>query len=251
MIIEKFFTQSEWFGINFLETKVDLDPNKIASSNFYSQFYRLLEERYSSISQLPTDWLEGKRDTAKALSRLLKKESRILSYGYGLGVVEKYLIEDFNLKPIFGFDFAKPNKLNFTSLDFICFTQTEDFEHCSFDCIYLCQVLYALDKNEVIELLKTLHNFLKVDGVLILIHFSTSDLENGISKLQKQGNRIIAKIKRELKGNSKSKIENLNSKQGWGYQRNNEFYEFLATEAGFDTITFLHSAQQSFVICRK
>jgi SAM-dependent methyltransferase len=251
MKIERLYTQSNWLGINFIEVEICDNPNKIAGSNFYSEFYRLLGEKYSSRNQLPRDWLEKKRHTAKFVSQFLKKDMKILSYGPGLGVVEEYLITDFNLKPIFGFDFVKPSKLHFVSPDFIQINRIEDLEHCSFDCIYLSQVLYSFDKNEASELLKTLRNFLKADGVLILIDYSVLNLENRISRLIKKVNRIIAKIKREIKRNPKSKIENLEFKQVWGYARNKEFYEFLVTEAGFDTPNFLQSDQQSFFICRK
>ena len=250
-MIEKFFTQSEWFGINFSETKVDLNSNEMASPYFYGQFYRLLEERFSSISQLPKDWLKGKQDTAKALSQLLQMDSKILSYGCGLGVVEKYLIENHNYKQLFGYDSAKQSKINYSNPDFIRLTQFEELEYGRFDYIYLCQVLYAFDKNEAIQLLKVLNNLLKEGGSLILVNSSISDLENGVSKRKAQRNRIISKIRRELNGISKSKVKNKASEQGWGYQRNNEYYQFLITEAGFNSVTFLPLARQSFALCQK
>jgi hypothetical protein len=251
MMIEKFFTQSEWLGINFLETNLNLNPKTIANSYFYSQFYKVLEEKYNCINQLPKEWLKGKRDTAKALSEIIKKNSKILSYGCGIGVVEKYLIEEFNYSPIFGFDIAKPNKLNYSSNDFIQIKRIEEIKQVSFDCIYLCQVLYAFDKNETILLLQKLNSLLKVGGLLILIHSSIADLENGISKIQTPKNRIISKIRRMSKRILGGEIENKASEQGWGYARNNEFYELLITASGFNTIAFLPLAKQSFVVCRK
>jgi hypothetical protein len=250
-MIEKFFTQSEWFGINFSETIVNLDPKEMASSYFYSQFYRTLEEKYGDVSQLPKEWLEGKRDTAKALSQLLGESNTILSYGCGIGIVEKYLIEDFDFKALFGFDLAKPSKLHYSHPRFNQVTRIEELEQGNFDRIYLCQVLYALDKDGAIQLLKALKNLLKADGFLILVHTSIFDSENGISKIHSQKNRITSKIRRGFQGIPNSKIENEESKQGWGYQRDNEFYEFLISSAGFETSTFLPLAGQSFIICQK
>ena len=250
-MIERFFTQSEWLGINFLETKVDLNPNEVASPDFYSQFYRLLDERYSSVSELPKDWLEGKQDTAKALSQLIKKDSKILSYGSGLGVVEKYLIENFQFKQIFGYDFAKQSNINYSSSNFTQVNLFEELENGSFDYVFLCQVLYAFDKYAAIQLLRQLNNLLKSGGTLILFNSSISDLENGVSKLYALKKRVTSKIRMELKWSYKSEIQHKASEQGWGYNRDNEFYEFLISEAGFDTVTFFSSAKQSFAICYK
>ena len=250
-MIERFFTQSEWFGINFLETKVDLNPNEVASPDFYSHFYRLLDERYSSVSELPKDWLEGKRETAKAVSQLIQKDSKVLSYGSGLGVVEKFLIENFKFKQIFGYDFAKKSKINYSSSDFTQVILFEELENGTFDFVYLSQVLYALDKYAAIDLLRQLNNLLKSGGILILVNTSILDSENGVFKLEALRKRINSKIRRELKWSYKREIQHKTSEQGWGYNRDNEFYEFLISEAGFDTVTFFSSAKQSFAICYK
>ena len=251
MMIEKFFTQNEWFGINFLQTNLNLNPNTLATSYFYSKFYKVLEDKYTCISQLPQEWLKEKRNTAKALSQIIEKNNRILSYGCGIGVVEKYLIEEFNYSPIFGFDIAEPNKLNYSSNDFITCKRIEELKHVNFDCIYLCQILYAFDKKEAILLLQKLNSLLKVGGLLILIHSSIIELENGIPKIQTLKYRIISKIRKMSKGISNGEIEKNGSEQGWGYARNNEFYESLITASGFNMVASLPLAKQSFMVCRK
>ena len=105
-MIKEFFTQNEWLGINFSELPVKLYSAKLPSAEFYSVFYRELDKKYIDLSQFPIQWLNIKLNTAHVLSQFIPQGGSVLSYGCGLGIVEKYLIENFGVDKIEGFDFA-------------------------------------------------------------------------------------------------------------------------------------------------
>ena len=112
-MISQFFRQTEWLGIKFSELQVDLKLKELPSAEFYSAFYRHLDQKYTDLCELPSEWLNIKLNTAKFLSLLIPAGSRVFSYGCGLGIVEKYLIENYRVEEIVGFDFASSSKISY------------------------------------------------------------------------------------------------------------------------------------------
>ena len=106
--IEKPFWQGEWQLIKFEDLAVPLFVDKLASSDFYSSFYTKLFSIYSGYKSLPPDWLSIKTETAKAIGDEINKDASVLSYGCGLGFVEKQLIGYRPDLSVTAFDFADP-----------------------------------------------------------------------------------------------------------------------------------------------
>ncbi len=91
--IEKPFWQGDWQNIKFDTPGVPLFADKLASSNFYSSFYTKLFSKYNDFESLPQDWLNIKTATAEAIGEHIIQNASVLSYGCGLGFVEKQLIK--------------------------------------------------------------------------------------------------------------------------------------------------------------
>ena len=83
------FWESEWQGIPSESLGVAMHTDQLAEAGFYDAFYSRLFEQYRSFDQLPSDWCQAKRETAGVLASLLPPASAVLSYGCGLGVVER------------------------------------------------------------------------------------------------------------------------------------------------------------------
>jgi hypothetical protein len=211
-----------------------------------------LNKKYTNLSELPRDWLNIKSNTAKVLSHLIPSGSSVFSYGCGLGIVEKYLIETNSVDKIVGYDFASPSLISYKNENFKRIKSLKELESQQFDIIYLSQLIYSLDDIEVINLLKIMCYYLKQNRKLIISHSSIYSHENGIilpkkifrKRVESKINKIAKKIFILVNSNSHSQY------QGWGYIRDNELVEFLAKSDGLQETIFISGAGQSFLICR-
>ena len=248
-MIKEFFTQKEWLGINFSELPVELYSDKLPSAEFYSLLYRELDKKYIDLSHFPVEWLNIKFNTAHALSQFIPQEGNVLSYGCGLGIIEKYLIENFEVDKIEGFDFAFSSQVGYKNEKFQRIFSEEEISLKKYEVIYLSQVIYSLDDSEAISLLSFLSKRLNHNGKLIISNTSILSYENGNVLSQRfsrkiLGNKLTNICKRMLFGNN-----NKSGSQGWGYMRDNELTELIAKSACFAELIFFSSAQQSFLIC--
>ena len=66
--------QTEWFGIPFKEF-AQLNPNQIAASEFYSNFYEIFYQRYKSFNEIEKSWLTEKENVAKDLFSMIQKNN--------------------------------------------------------------------------------------------------------------------------------------------------------------------------------
>ena len=177
--IEKGYCEIEWQNIYFDELEIELSTKNLPTNNFYNRFYKRLFEKYNNIESLPKIWLKNKRDTAKNILKEINNNQQVLSYGCGIGYVEKTLIELNASLDLYAFDFADNAnhwiKTNFSKITYI---NKLPINH-KFDLIYLCQLLYALSYSDCIELIKELSNHLKPSGKILLIHTSIIPHENG------------------------------------------------------------------------
>ncbi len=248
-MISEFFVQNQWLGIIFSELPVDLKLQELPTAEFYSAFYRHLDQKYTDLYELPSEYLNIKLNTAKLLSQLIPAGSRVFSYGCGLGVVEKYLIENYGVDEIVGFDFASSSKISYKNKNFKIVASTEEIPLEKIDVIYASQLIYALDDLEVINLLTLLSNYLKHNGKLIISHSSVKSSENGMIlpkiSLRTRLCHKITNVAKRLPVSSNKKPKS----QGWGYIRDNELVEFLAKSAGFKETIFICAAGQSFLVC--
>lgn len=248
--IEITFTQVQWQNIYFDELNIELDSKSLPSQKFYNNFYENLFSKYDNYDSLPKNWLTAKKDTAINISKEILDNQKILSFGCGIGYIEKILTELNPTIELFAYDFSdnasKWIKDNSTNINYINNLEINE----QFDLIYLCQVLYSLSYSDCIELIKKLSTHLKPKGRILLINTSIFSFENGEidyrSSLLKSIKNSVKTIIRKLLSNS------INHKsQFWGWHRNNKKYFDIAIEADMNIYNFYSASKQSFIILSK
>lgn len=247
--IERGFSEVQWQNIYFDKLNVKLSSENLPKSNFYNQLYKKLLEKYNNIESLPKIWLQNKRETAENILKEINNNQQVLSYGCGIGYIEKTLIELNPTLNLFALDFADNAgnwiKANFSKITFLNKLQNEKF-----DLIYLCQLLYALSYSDCIELIKQLSNHLNPNGKILLINFSITPQENG----EKVVNHTLKDyIKNIIRPFYKKYFQTLNkhSEQFWGWQRDNKRYFEIAIEANMNILKSYSAAKQSFIMLLK
>ena len=103
--------------------------------------------------------------------------------------------------------------------------EDEKFPESKYDIIYFSGVDYALEDNNMIDLLKKYKKFLTEDGLLLLISFSFHDEDNSIKNLTK-----------ELIKSTLYSVGILSKGQLWGWERNQNDYFNLMSHSGFFSI---------------
>jgi len=245
---EKKVNQIEWQNIYFDELGIELSPHNLPNSDFYSKFYTHLFKRYKEYGDLPKSWLHGKEETAKRILQELSVDDTILSYGCGIGYIEKKL-KQFNKNiEIDSYDFSdmasrwiKMEKLDINYINQLPIGKEYNF-------IYLCQLMYAIPYSECVALLISLSNKLKPNGRLLMINTSTISSENGVYV-----NKFISKLKAIYHfANQKIGYIPTNKKmQLWGWERNNAKYCEMAFEANLKIIKIYSAENQSFIVLSK
>ena len=62
----------------------------LPDSDFYSLFFKEFTKKFKTVNQLPKEWIQEKKQTARILSQNIEK-GNILSYQSGLSFVENEL----------------------------------------------------------------------------------------------------------------------------------------------------------------
>ncbi len=246
--VEKAFVEIEWQNIYFDKLNIELSSNKLPTSNFYDKFYKELFKKYQNFESLPKNWLTIKEDTARSISELIYNNQKILSYGCGIGYIEKILITLNPTLKVFAYDFADYvyKWLDTSLLNKITYKRNLDVDE-KFDFIYLCQVLYALSYTDCVKLIKRLSNHLNYNGKILLINTSIIPSENGeIRTMQYQKSylkNIILQFYRKIFQASKKHKEQL-----WGWNRDNKKYLEISTSANMKVCKCYSASKQSFIL---
>jgi len=85
--------QNNWHGIEFSSFGQN-DIKKIAGLDFYNRFYNEFFLKFKYFDDLNKDWLNYKNKMAKIIQKEFGDKKNILSIGCGIGVVEKYILEN-------------------------------------------------------------------------------------------------------------------------------------------------------------
>ena len=83
--------EKQWHNIPFNELDIELSLTQKADLNFYDKFYNVFFKRYKSYNELSKTWLEGKTEVAQLIEKNIQEKSKVLSYGCGIGFIEKYI----------------------------------------------------------------------------------------------------------------------------------------------------------------
>lgn len=243
------FYQTHWQNILFKDINITL-TNKLPTSDFYSAFYKFLFKRYSKYEELPKNWLLQKKDSAENIKFFLKKQDLILSYGCGLGYVEHLLNkENFNLNV---FDFSS------ISTEWLI-NRNKNINRLNkltgkYDCIYLQQVLYSMEYEDCVELIKKLGDNLNNTGKIILINTSSNPIQNGFTfkNIFYYIKNIIRPLYHFLIRNKNN--NDLSTKQFWGWNRNNLCYISMALDSKMKIIKIfapINRSNESYILLGK
>jgi hypothetical protein len=232
---------AEWQNIKFNELDVNLSFFKRASPEFYSIFYDKLFNLYGSFDDLPSDWKEEKINTTKQISLLVGHEDLILSYGCGLGFIEKELAYTYNIKNIDAFDFAKTASKWIKGFDKVkCINNLEDKK--KYDFIYSCQLLYALSNKELNDFILLIKENINVNGKFLTINTSSSTIENGARPIS-----VSNKIKNFIRPIFWFLLRR-DIYQFWGWERNNSELLKIFKKNGFHLSKSFSAEKQSFLL---
>lgn len=232
------FYQTHWQGIAFSEF-CDTSSNRLADSQFYSDFYKCFFSRYKCWDELSIEWRLSKQLVGDFLiSR--GKEGTVLSVGCGLGFVEHHMKNcrpeiDLYLNDIASTSWAWIEKEIPSSHRLVGMIPSCLPEGFRANLIYLCAVDYAMDDEALIKLLASLRSCLKEDhaaGECILISASFDDWGLSVAHSFRSALRL-------LKSCCAAALDILGLRsrgQFWGWERNCDDYRRIMAAAGFESI---------------
>ena len=87
------YYQKEWHGIKF-DTFWKNSRKYLASESFYEKFYTIFFEKYNSYDDLDKEWIKRKKNIANWLLNEITEEAKVISVGSGIGIIEKFIIEN-------------------------------------------------------------------------------------------------------------------------------------------------------------
>ena len=170
--------QSKWHNIEFKEF-YEISKGDLPDSTFYEKFYNLFHEKYSSFSDLDKTWVKEKLQYIELFrkSSKFRKDSKILSIGCGLGLIEKELMQRH------GFDNIEVTEITESPLNWIkqyippSNIHIGYFPDCikhdkKYDLIILSVIDYVFTDNEFIEFSKEVNKRLGENGECILMSAS-------------------------------------------------------------------------------
>lgn len=229
--------QTHWLDIQFSDF-IRMSPKNLAGPEFYQAYYKEFFKRYKNWEELPSKWQKEKKRCAEFIMARSTETSKILSVGCGLGSMEHYMNANASQMDIFiqevalsawhwiGNDFSDEHKLLGMIPD--CLPKGTQF-----DLVYLSAVDYALDNDEMVRLLTSLHPFLNdVEGKCVLISASFQNIPTNLA------NKTISYAK-WLKFISTSVLDICglrNRGQFWGWCRTQKEYQSLMKKAGYSDI---------------
>jgi len=239
--------ESKWHNINFNELDAKLSLFKLADLDFYNKFYKEFFFRYNNFDDLSENWKTQKNKIAEVIEKILPKNSSVLSYGCGIGIIEKFIVEkrkDLNLDC---FDFSDvASKWLKRDLSHIYFT-AEHKDLKKYDYIFMVGLLYALDDSEAINLLKKVKYFLKENGRIVICNTSLKMSENDKNIKSSITEGLIEFFKNLLRPTLYFLFKK-NTIQFWGFRRDKKSYEIIFKKAGFINDKSFDDAKELFQI---
>ncbi len=226
------FYQTEWHGIPFTSF-ASISSKKLPNESFYSLFYEAFFKKYNNINEIDPSWIDLKMQAMDFIKRhsKFKKESKILSIGCGLGIIEKPLIKE-------GYSKLEITEVSKKPLQWLLPYISPDKVHIGFfpnclssnqlyDFIYLAGIEYFFNQDQLIIFLKDVANKLAPGGTCLMISWSC--------KVATPFQSIIINLKDIVK-HILDKMHIGEGRQFWGYMRKcKEFYKAF-DKSGFTLI---------------
>ena len=237
--------ENKWHDIPFDKLKVNLTSSKKASLEFYNNFYERFFLLYNGYNELSKEWLKGKIGVAKIIEKKLSIGSDVLSYGCGIGFIEKYIAEIRDDIKLDCYDYSTNASKwikNQKRINFI--TDVKKLK--KYDTIFMVELLYSFNNEEILQLLNNLKKLLNKNGQIIISNTSLKPRENGLVE-----KNIITQIYKFIKDHTRPFYFSLfkNKKiQFWGYQRDKQEYEKLFYLSGYKPKENFNGTEKLFQI---
>jgi SAM-dependent methyltransferase len=237
--------ENKWHDIYFNKLNTKLSLFKLPDLDFYNKFYKEFFFRYNNFDDLSENWITNKIKIAEVMEKLFPKNSSVLSYGCGIGIIEKFIVEKRNDLNLDCFDFsAVASKWLKRDLSHIYFTADhKDLK--KYDYIFMVGLLYAMDDSEVINLLKKIKYFLKENGRIIICNTSLKMSENDKNIKISITESLIYFFKNLFRLTFYFLFKK-NTTQFWGFRRDKKSYEIIFKKAGFTIDKSFSDVKQLF-----
>jgi len=223
--------ESNWHNIDFKELNINLTIFKLADLKFYDKFYEEFFTRYNDFDDLSINWRTNKIEIAKAIEKKLLKNSRVLSYGCGIGFIEKFIVEKRQDLKLDCFDFSDiASKWLKRDSSNIYFTSNHE-KLKKYDFIFMVDLLYAMGDVEATNLLKKVKYLLKNDGKIIICNTSSQENENNENIKYSSIKNFIKRIKNLIRPVYYFLLKKKKYSFG-GYERDKESYNKIFKKAG-------------------
>jgi methyltransferase type 12 len=228
--------QRDWFGINFSDF-FQMDNNSIADEKFYSKFYKIFYDKFSSYDDLDEGYKKDKINIAKDLIEFSKEYSKILSIGSGNGIIEDYITKNTNktvlaIEPSDNSRWLKGNKkCKLVSGFFPECIQDED----KYEIGYCSSIDYIFDDKQYVNFFRSIYDYGFKEFYLTEVIVPNSRILGDIKDYIKNFLAYCG-IKRYAKG------------QFWGYLREIEEHINLLSDAGFKDIVYGQHKHKTYYI---
>ena len=228
--------QSEWHKIKF-NSFIICSQKKIADEKFYNSFYSEFFNKFNSFDDLDESWICYKKDIAKQILKQSDSKMNILSIGCGIGIVEKYLIE-------------QRQNINITAIEPSANTSQwiADIPRISlyygyfpdvlksnvkFDLAYANCIDYVFEDKQYLEFLKSIVNY----GIKEFLTISVSYYKPSFKLYLKESVKdILGLFGLYQRG------------QFWGYLRTIEEQINIMKEAGFNNVLLVYQSDNTIII---
>lgn len=230
ILLEIPFYQTHWHGIDLrkIAAKVGLEANVAANADFYKCFYEDLKFRSF---ELDADWLAEKMSISNLMESYCKSvaDSKSLSVGAGLGIVETPLIEKgFNID----LQDCQPYSLEYCKskidkpVNFILSDDLSALPKEQYDFVFVIEVAYAIPTDALGSMFAQVYNVLKPGGKCMMLDcpYAWELLKGMIRNLIIKPNEVL-----------------------WGKIRTPRVFEKLAMSGGLNTqsVRYLGKNMQS------
>lgn len=212
--------ESEWFGIDFKEAGLQPTPTKLADSKFYDGFYNRFFSKFPNYDALPADYRKSKLEVGRLILEDVAPKAKVLSVGCGNGIIESTLASRYAIDV---FDFSTTSLRWLQNQSSLRIFTNEKTIADSYDLIYLVQVVYTLNTNELCDLGRFASAHLAPGGEFCITFtpYNSSPLKGVLRKLKASVRSVL--------------IHTLwkDRFQFWGWNRSESYYRNFYESLGF------------------
>lgn len=228
--------QNQWHGIKF-NSFSKCDSKKIPSKKFYDEFYKNFFYKFKCFNDLDEDWMSYKNKIASIILKEINTKKNILSIGCGIGVVEKYLVENLSNINLTAIEPSSNVSRWIKHLDRIIvkdgyFPEILN-DKSKFDIAYANGIDYVFNKKEYEKFLKSVVDYGVKELIIVSASYYSPSFKIHIKEMIK--NFLI-------------KINLYKEQQFWGYMRSFKEQFRSMKKAGFNSISLVYKSDNTIII---